>query len=474
MAFCSLSGTAALSGATLVPNKFIEEYLPLANGELVKVFLYGLMVCGNAERYDNTLLHFANNLQMGEQDVLTAFEFWKNKGLVQIIDAESVQIKYLPVKPNINIKKYNTSKFDEFNAGIQAIIDGRQILPTEFTEYYALMEAFHIEPEALVAVAKYCADSKGRNIGGAYIIQVAKNWAYDGVRTLAAVREKLSKADEKKSQVIEILNALKSKRTPEPEDFDLLSKWALKLGFEFETILMVAKKQKSSDINRLDETLLKYFELKLFDAESIKEYEKNKSKLFELARAVNKKIGVYYEDTSNIIEGYLMPWRALGLDDDAILAFADFSFKTGVRTLEKLNEVIRKHAEEGVITPEALDESINERVSENIEIKKLLEKLGALREPTSTDISFYKNWQKWNFTPELFDYAVSLSIGKDRPMAYLNKILASYYTKKIATVEGAKNQGAIKPQVKKQEFIRHNYDDETVAKIYARMNNVEF
>ena len=46
MAFCSFSKDND-SNYTIVENKFITKYLPEADGFAVKVYLYGLYLCGN-------------------------------------------------------------------------------------------------------------------------------------------------------------------------------------------------------------------------------------------------------------------------------------------------------------------------------------------------------------------------------------------------------------------------------------------
>ena len=50
MAFCSFSKECDDNAYTLVENKFINKYLPEADGFAVKVYLYGLYLCRECGR----------------------------------------------------------------------------------------------------------------------------------------------------------------------------------------------------------------------------------------------------------------------------------------------------------------------------------------------------------------------------------------------------------------------------------------
>ena len=57
-----------LFGSTPLENQFILEYLPTANGDYVKVYLYGLMLCyHHAERM--SLASMARDLDVTPEDV---------------------------------------------------------------------------------------------------------------------------------------------------------------------------------------------------------------------------------------------------------------------------------------------------------------------------------------------------------------------------------------------------------------------
>ena len=193
MAFVSFSAQSVIDGTTAVSNVFIDEHLPVCNGDCVRVYLYGLSMCASSHRYDNTPEHFARILGLGVDDVMSAYQFWQDRGLVQILSVTPVEIKYLPViKGAARAKGLTREKYADFNAQMQSVIEGRMITPNEFSEYHSFLETFRVEPSALVMVAKYCLNTKKKdNLGYTYILTVAKNLAANGIRTAKDVEQNM-------------------------------------------------------------------------------------------------------------------------------------------------------------------------------------------------------------------------------------------------------------------------------------------
>lgn len=473
MSFVSFSSQHVLSDTTAVNNLFIEEHLPICNGDVVRVYLYGLHVCNSATRYDNTLEHFANNLNLSVEKTLECFDYLADQGLVQVLSTQPIEIKYLPVvRGSARMKKYAVGKYDDFNAQMQALFS-REVTQNELLEYYYFLESFHVEPAALINIAKYCIDTKqGKDVGYPYILTVAKNWAYAGIKTVEAVREKLEAERGDTAAVTKILKSLGIKRTCEPTDFELYTKWTKKLGFSGTTVLSVAKRAKS--MQKLDTLLLKYFEFKLFEIGEIQNYENTKSDLVNLAFAINKKIGVYYENVENIIETYIGKWRLFGYDDETLLSIADFCFKTGIRKLEGMDSIINKFYKMGVTTTAAMTEYISEKIAADKTVKALLEKMNISRQPNQLDRDFYSTWTNdWNFPVDIIEYVATLAANKTSPMQYMNKILSSFREQKITNLAAAKKIN-IQATAPEKQFVRHSYSAGELNRLFTSLDEVEF
>lgn len=68
---------------TVVPNKFIDTYMPEANGEFVKVYLY-LLQCVQSHAYVCTVSAIADHFNHTEKDVIRALNYWQKQGLLAL------------------------------------------------------------------------------------------------------------------------------------------------------------------------------------------------------------------------------------------------------------------------------------------------------------------------------------------------------------------------------------------------------
>ncbi len=443
MAFCKFSSEYVISKETPVDNLFINEFLPYAPAECVKVYLYGLYKCTNSSSYDNTIENFAKVLNLTEEEVEDAFLYWQDEGLVQVLNTCPIEIRFMPLKNVINnTKKYKPEEFSTFNRQVQEILEGRQITPTEYDEYYYLLKTMHFQPEALLMIIKFCTQIKGANVGYKYIVTVAKNWANEGITTTKSVEERLFTYEQAGSDLEKLLKICGAKRNATLEEREMFLKWTKELGFNYNTIEYVAKLLKPTKVNfeKLDARLLKYYEMKKLSIKEIEDYEKEKSEMYTLAREINKKMGLYYENLEPVVENYISKWLNLGHNSTSLLALADYCFKNSIRTLEGLDSTVLKLYKLGIVSMEAIEEYMQELILLDKEIKEILEKLGISRMVTNQDRTYYKTWkQDWNLSSELIALGVEMSAGKFQPLQYLNKLLSNWHTNSVKTLDEAKN-----------------------------------
>lgn len=479
MGFCKLSSEFLIDSATSIDNAFFNDYLPYAPDACVKVFLYGFYKCSHATSADNTIESFSKVLNLPQEDVESAFLYWQEQGLVKILETEPMEVIYLPIKENFGkLKRFKPSKYETFNVKLQELIVGRMLTPTEYAEYYELIESFNIEPEALLMIIKYATNLKGSNVGYKYIVTIAKNWAYEGVRTAEAVEEKLLEHEKSSGDILEVLHALGLKRIASFEERNLYLKWTKELGFLLEDIVKVAKSLKRvGGFLKLDKQLTKYYELKLLSYKEIEHYEKEKETLFDLAKNVSKNIGVYYENLSQVVEVYITEWLRKGYSEETILLIANYCFKKNIRTLEGMNEIIHKFYQLGLVNETSIAEYVKQLIETDKHIKTILEHCGLHRKVTSWDRENYNTWvEVWNLPLELINYASKLAEGKSNPISYMHKILSHWHEKNVNSVEEAEKLSA--PQsakVTKNEptFQTHSYTKEEMNALFDNLDEVD-
>ena len=90
MSFCSFTKEAVKNFSTDVDNYFITDFLPEADGDAVKVYLYGLYLCKNSEA-EVSVSEFAEDLFMEEALVKELFTV-----TTALPSGPSVSVRYLP------------------------------------------------------------------------------------------------------------------------------------------------------------------------------------------------------------------------------------------------------------------------------------------------------------------------------------------------------------------------------------------
>lgn len=480
MSFCKYSTEFVASSKTEIDNIFINDYLPFADPKFVKVYIFGLYKCNNSSAFDNNLSSFAKTLNMSEEEVLDAFYYWQEEGLVQVLKTSPVEVRYIPLNNVLSANKlFKPDKYATFNMQAQEIFEGkREISKTEYGEYYDFLERFHVEQEALLMIMKYCVDSKKSAVGYNYILTVAKNWANEGITTTQAVEERLKAFEEKSTEICELFAALGIKRSAYVEERALMEKWLNDFGFNLDVIIFVAKKGKgkSKSLERIDSILTKYFEMKLFSVLEIESFESEKSELYLLAREINKTIGVYYESLDSEVENYILRWLNLGFDKDVLLEIAFYCFKKSIRTLEGMDKTIAKFYKLGILTKEALMQFMNEVVSTDGQIKKVLEEAGVSRNVNFIDRENFKTWKEsWCLGEDVIFYAASISKGKQNPIKYLSRVLADWHEKGIRTVEEAKKTScpAEKIGTKCENFSGRSYSKEEINALFQSIDEID-
>lgn len=479
MAFCKYSIDMLANNSTAVDNIFINNYLPYADSNFVKVYLYGLYKCQDSNSRDNTIENFANELNLSQEDIEKAFEYWQEQGLVQILNVIPFEVRYLPISDVLNnTKKYNAKKYESFNAQAQEILCGRMITPNEYREYYDIIERFHVEKEALLMIINYCVNIKGDNVGYAYITTIAKDWANQKITTAKQVEERLIEFENLRTGIEYLLKLMGSKRLPNIEERTLYQKWVQE-GFDDEVLTYVAKKMKSKNkpsFQAMDILLDKYFAQKLFSTNEIELFEEEKSKASKIAKTITKNLGLYYENLEPVIENYIFNWVNLGFSENMLEEISNYCFKTNVRTLEGMSKVLEKFHKLGILTENSLAEYFNEVLVVDKKIKTILENIGLSRNVNQFDRDKYKIWKEiWKMPDEIIDYACTLAVGKDQPMQYLAGILATLHDKNITTLEDAKNSyNIISPKsTTKSNFTGRQYSKEEMNALFQSIDEIE-
>ncbi len=442
MAFTRLSSELSAKSSIELDNIFILEFMPFAPENYTKVYIYGKMLAEGNSSADNTPERMAKLLGMTEDDVMQAFRYWEEAGLVRISAVPPFEVEYSPVRyVRPSHKNYSKKKYTAFNEMLMKMFPNREFLPSELNEYYAVVEDCHIETEAMLNIIAYCARLKGKSVGWKYIVTVARNLANEGCRTTDEVEAKLSSYDIISADVAKVFKALKVRRAQDFEDVRLYRKWTEEMGFKPAAILAVAQ-NVYGEMKGLDTLLTRYYADGLTELKDIEEYKRNRDNLLSLTKELLIKLDVRYNHLDYYAETYVKEWLKLGFSAPSLLLVADYCFRHEKKSCEKMSALLKECADEGITSEEAVRARFASEGKYDAEIRKLLKAAGISGDVTSRDRDSYNIWTNYWYIPaELLEYAAKSSLGDANPRARMHALVKSYNENGITKVSQIKKSG---------------------------------
>lgn len=279
-------------GVTVVKNTFIDQYMPQANGEFVKVYLY-LLRCANTGR-ELSLSSIADVLEHTENDIRRALLYWEKQDLVHLKmnthgDLISITFSDLPttqedVAPEADPLRTSAAtaaspelgRVTERMIGYTAAIEVRQkeaaaakepepaavmsreqlaalseqkevrqlffiaeqylqrpLNSSEQSEFIYYYDTLKFSPDLIEYLIEYCV-SKG-TFSRHYMRKIALSWAESGISTVAQARQESSSYNK---NYYTILNAFGIKgRSPAAPETELMARWLNDYAFSLEVIL---------------------------------------------------------------------------------------------------------------------------------------------------------------------------------------------------------------------------------------------
>jgi len=257
-----------ISDVTIVPNTFIDQYMPSANGAYVKVYLY-LLRCLSGNCPEVTISSIADHLDNTEKDIIRALNYWEKLDLLTLthdmqkeitaihltdltstgtsravtenveagLDEIAVSIQ-TETKPAVR-QSYSAEKIaqltnnDEIKLALHIVeiyLD-RPLKPMDVQLILYLYDELHFSTELIMYLYEYCV-SKGKK-NASYIETVALTWAEQGIDT----EEKAKEATAAYNEHFSVVNkAFGLNRAPGQIERQYITKWVEVYHFSDEII----------------------------------------------------------------------------------------------------------------------------------------------------------------------------------------------------------------------------------------------
>ncbi|MBQ3486660.1 MAG: DnaD domain protein [Clostridia bacterium] len=345
---------------TPVDNLFFSEYMPDADGEAVKVYLYGLMQCRFPSMGDVAL---SEALNLPEGAVRAAFVYWQSKGLVRILKDEPLEVEYLTVEQPA-VTTAVPVKYRSFIRALNELIAPRRFNMNELGHIYDCIETFRLEEKTVLELVSHCMEEKGRNVRIQYILTVAKSWADAGIVTYEQAREYIANATVRKHGATAVLRRWNKRRSPTLDEMALYDSWVREWGFDDEAILAVCPRltnTSSPSFEALGDRLRELYEQNKVKAEDIRADSDNVSDEKEFARMVFARMGKVSTPTRDEIRQLAVFLEGPeGLSREVVLLAAE-ECADAERPFGKLKAILKDWTERKVRTVEEATKALQQR-----------------------------------------------------------------------------------------------------------------
>ena len=234
MSLISLQNSSEL-GVTILSNRFIDNFMPRANGEFVKVYIYLLrMVSATPSSF--SLEHMADSLFCTERDISRALKYWEGEKLIALAYTAEQKLSGITLlEPFADTgHRESSASMDTFTgSGNSASVSGntdpgvpssadyilsltpdrirelkqneeisqllyiteqyltKTLTPTEMQKILFFYDELHMSADLIEYLVEYCV-SRGRK-SMRYIETVALAWAKDGITTVEMARDSSSR-----------------------------------------------------------------------------------------------------------------------------------------------------------------------------------------------------------------------------------------------------------------------------------------
>ena len=435
----------AMFDVTPVDNQFILEELPAARGEYVKVYLYGLLSCYHPQA-GMTMADLCTELSMSENEVMQAYRYWERKGLVRRVSDNPPAWQYISMKQRalFRMEAQVDTAYVDFCEALHAQFGSERKLHTkDLDTAYEWVESLHLPVEVVLMMVQHCIQTRGKNFTFQAACKLADRLAAENVKTAEDAEAVFALDEQVESSCRKLLRKLGKRRAPSAPETDMYIRWTREWGYTFEAIeAACAETTKGEPTFAYLDGILRGMKERHGAAmtsreqvERTREAEADRiAPLKELLRVLNTP-GVNVNDTTlNIYDDM----RAI-YPQDVILLAARQCIRAGKTALSDVMELLEAWRSRNLHSAEEVSRYIASVSEQDKFIRTLFEFWGYKHGVTAGDRKLLARWtDEYRYPLEMITYCAEFARGKDKPMAYLQTVLAEFVRDGVRTPDAAR------------------------------------
>jgi len=294
-----------LFSETNISDIFFADYLPIANGDFVKVYLYLLYLAKLNHEID--LASVSKQLNISLSTINSALSFWEQKNIItktpdgfilnnlQELELNKQYKLNLTLSPE-KIEKISKNQYRE--RAIQSINNScfsGSMTSAWYTEIDLFFSKYQFEEQVMVALFEHCKSrSSSSFLHKNYVKTVATSWFNNGIKTYADLESYFSKHEKAKSISTTILKKLGLHRPCTEYEQAFIQKWTGDFNYDIDIITIALKKTTSKanpNFDYIDKLLSDWYDRGLKTVSDIESFlaemkQKNKT-VKELEKKTN-------------------------------------------------------------------------------------------------------------------------------------------------------------------------------------------
>lgn len=431
---------------TPIENMFIQQYLVKSPGDYVKVYIYCLNLCyfPNSEA-SITFESIATALKLNAEDVQRAMRYWCRLGVMTVesfdenLDIEMHSAKEMLLRNDV-ADSFNLYQFREFNNALSDVFFPRILDTQDYILYQDMINIFDVTGEYVIEAVKYAVKTaKSVDIPYKYVEKIIEAWKNDNVNTVEALKTYLEKRDSTYKELSTILRYLGMNRAPTIPELNCYKKWTEEYKFSFEAIKEACNATISANsptIKYLDSILVGLYEKKASTPEQIIAVKEKTENYRMKVRKLLYYFGITGAPSAAQVQKYTKWEKDYHFNEDAITIAA--SMVTGGNHFEALDRLLESFYMNGISDADSMLVYMNKKHEDDSKVNSIKTVLNDNTEIKETERNYIKKWTGEYAVPiDVIQLAASLSLSADKPWAYMNKILESWNSAGIKTLEAA-------------------------------------
>ena len=428
----------AMFDITPVENLFILEYLPSAKGDYVRVYLYGLMHCYHPEQ-DMNLDRMSHELNMTQEEVLSAFRYWERRRLVRRISDKPPKWQYVNLKQIMQTDdEPEDAEYKEFSSALYEAFDNvRRLHGSELNTCFEWHEQMGLPTEVIIMLIRHMVEIKGKNFRIAEADKTAVRMAEEKICTVEAAEDFFSRDGRLYKGIRNILKKMGKSYSPSEAQVNLYRKWIVDWQFSPEAIEAALELTAKGDpsLGYLDGILNGLRQEAGPNAALTPETIRLSGEKTDGLREVIRKIGRGEVSQRNL--KIYEEMRTLYPQEVLLIAAAECG-QSG-KGIDEVLKLLQSWKEKGLDRPQDVEEYVRSFHDQTALIRELRHIWGTDESRAGkTDRSLVSKWQgEYGFSRDMILFTARYASEAKSPMSYLDRILTNYHDQGIRTPQEA-------------------------------------